>query len=146
MPDPVVRIRLEGGARAPEYASGQAAGADIRARLDAPLVVAPGGRAAVPTGLYLELPAGYEAQVRPRSGLALRQGLTCLNAPGTVDADYRGQVMVILVNHGSEPAEIRDGDRIAQLVVAPVSHALFTPVDAIGETERGSSGFGSTGR
>jgi len=144
--EPRVRVLVDAGASIPEYASAGAAGADLRARLDAPLVLAPGARAAVRTGLRIELPTGYEAQVRPRSGLALKQGLTCLNSPGTVDSDYRGEVRVIIVNLGSETAEIRDGDRIAQLVVAPVSRASFESVDAVGETDRGSGGFGSTGR
>jgi dUTP pyrophosphatase len=142
----VIRVLIEAGASMPEYASGGAAGADLRAHLAEPLVLAPGARAAVPTGLRIELPAGYEAQVRPRSGLALRQGVTCLNSPGTVDSDYRGEVKVILINLGAESAEIKDGDRIAQLVVAPAPRAVFERVDAIGETDRGPGGFGSTGR
>jgi len=110
------------------------------------VILEPGRRAAIPTGLRVELPRGFEAQVRPRSGLALEKGVTCLNSPGTIDSDYRGEVRVILANLGSEPVEIGPGDRIAQLVVAPVSRAAFAPVAALGETERGSGGFGSTGR
>ena len=146
MAEPIVKVLAAAGASLPEYASAGAAGADLKARLDDTLHLAPGARAAVPTGLRLEIPEGYEAQVRPRSGLALRQGLTCLNTPGTIDSDYRGEVKVILVNLGTETAEIRDGDRIAQLVVAPVSRARFEPSDALGESDRGHGGFGSTGR
>jgi len=146
MREVVVRVVAAEGARLPEYASAQAAGADLRARLAEPLVLAPGQRSAVPTGLRIELPEGYEAQVRPRSGLALSKGLTCLNSPGTIDSDYRGEVKVILANLGSETVEIADGDRIAQLVVAPVARAAFARVDALGETDRAAGGFGSTGR
>jgi dUTP pyrophosphatase len=143
--DLVVRIVAEAGAFAPEYQTEGSAGADLRACLASSLTLGPGERAAVPTGLRMEIPAGYEAQVRPRSGLALRQGLTCLNSPGTIDSDYRGEVKVILVNLGSEPATIAHGDRIAQLVVAPVSRASFAAAPSLGETGRGSGGFGSTG-
>ncbi|MBN1243289.1 MAG: dUTP diphosphatase [Spirochaetales bacterium] len=145
MNGPVVEIMLSEGARAPEYASPLAAGADLRARIDAPLVLAPGERAAVPTGIRMALPPGFEAQVRPRSGLALKQGVTCLNTPGTIDADYRGEVSVILVNLGSDNVVIEDGERIAQLVVAPVSRASFSAVDVLDATRRGEGGFGSTG-
>ena len=130
----------------PEYRTDGAAGADLRAFIEEPLVLAPGARAAVPTGLRLELPHGWEAQVRPRSGLALSSGVTCLNTPGTIDSDYRGEVKVILVNLGAEEVRIERGERIAQMVIAPVTRALFTETDAIGETNRGSGGFGSTGR
>jgi dUTP pyrophosphatase len=109
------------------------------------MVIGSGDRAAVPTGIRIELPPGYEAQVRPRSGLALEKGLTCLNSPGTIDSDYRGEIKVILVNLGREAATISDGDRIAQLVVASVSRARFVAVPVLGETARGSGGFGSTG-
>lgn len=125
-----------------------AAGADLVAAL-APgetLTLAPGARALVPCGFALALPAGYEGQVRPRSGLALRHGVTVLNAPGTIDADYRGEVQVILVNLGDAPFAIRRGDRIAQLVVAPVSAPRFSLTEALDDTERGTGGFGSTGR
>lgn len=141
-----VRILLSEGASMPEYRSSLAAGADLRARLVAPLLLGAGERAAVPTGISLAIPPGYEAQVRPRSGLALKEGLTCINSPGTVDADYRGEVKVLLVNLGREEVEIRDGDRIAQLVIAPVARARFEAVTSLDETERGAGGFGSTGR
>lgn len=130
----------------PAYASAGAAGADVRAALDAPLVIAAGERVAIPTGLAVEVPAGYEVQVRPRSGTAWRRGLTVVNAPGTIDSDYRGELMVLMINLGSEPATVEDGDRIAQLVVAPVTRARFVEVDDLTTTERGSGGFGSTGR
>ena len=144
---PEVRFRrLRPDATPPRYMSDGAAGLDLCAALDADLVVAPGGRLAVPTGIALALPAGFEGQVRPRSGLALRHGLTVLNAPGTIDADYRGEVLVVLVNHGREPFTISPGDRIAQLVVAPVARATLTEVAALDESERGVGGFGSTGR
>lgn len=146
MDEPVVRVIAADGAALPAYASPGSAGADLVAFLSEPIRLAPGARVAVPTGLRVELPRGYEAQVRPRSGLALNKGLTCLNSPGTIDSDYRGEVKVILVNLDKEEAEIRGGDRIAQLVVAPVSRAAFVPADSLGETERGSGGFGSTGR
>jgi dUTP pyrophosphatase len=142
----VVRFAAEPGASPPEYKSRGSAGADLRAHLASPMRLAPGERAAVPTGLRLELPEGYEAQVRPRSGLALEKGITCLNSPGTIDSDYRGEVKVILVNLGATDAAIEPGDRIAQLVVAPVSRARFAPAADLAPSERGSGGFGSTGR
>ncbi len=142
---PVVEITLAPGAREPEYASLLAAGADLRARLEAPLALDPGARAAVPTGIRMALPPGYEAQVRPRSGLALKKGVTCLNTPGTIDADYRGEVSVILINLGAERVVIEDGERVAQLVVAPVARAVFSAVEGLGGTARGEGGFGSTG-
>jgi len=128
----------------PTYASEHAAGLDIGSAED--LVLAPGDRHGVATGFAIEIPNGYEVQVRPRSGLALRHGITCLNTPGTIDSDYRGEVKVILANLGSEPFEIRRGERIAQLVPAPVLRAHFTEVRELAETVRGSGGFGSTGR
>ncbi|MBZ0128829.1 MAG: dUTP diphosphatase [Rhodobacteraceae bacterium] len=135
----------------PAYASDGAAGADVRANLPPGqrvegLVIVPGARALVPTGLRLEIPDGFEVQVRPRSGLALKHGLTVANAPGTIDSDYRGPLGVILVNLGTEPVTIRHGERIAQLVVAPVLRARFEQADSLGETARGAAGFGSTGR
>jgi dUTP pyrophosphatase len=145
MDEPQVRFTAEAGARAPEYATDGSAGADIRAFLSTPLVLGPGERAAVPTGLCIEIPPGYEAQVRPRSGLALKKGVTCLNSPGTIDADYRGEIRVILINLGAEPAAIGPGDRIAQLVIVPVSRARFVSSSELGVTVRGSGGFGSTG-
>jgi len=121
---------------------------DLRAAVasDAPLTLAPGARAMVPTGLTIALPAGYEAQVRPRSGLAAKHGITCLNSPGTVDADYRGEVKVILINLGPEPFVIQRGERIAQMVIAPVTQATWDVVATLSETARGAGGFGSTGR
>jgi len=128
----------------PHYATAQAAGLDLRA--DEPVALAPCERRLVPTGLAIELPPGYEGQVRPRSGLAVRHGVGMVNAPGTVDADYRGEVQVLLVNHGGEPVAFERGERIAQLVVAPVVQAELVEAEALGETGRGGGGFGSTGR
>ncbi|SOE00270.1 dUTP diphosphatase [Caenispirillum bisanense] len=131
----------------PAYETAHAAGMDLRAALpeDAPLTLAPMGRALVPTGLAFALPEGFEAQVRPRSGLAAKHGVTVLNSPGTVDADYRGEVKVILVNLGDAPFTIARGDRIAQMIVAPVTRAVWAEVDALPESARGAGGFGSTG-
>jgi len=129
----------------PAYASQGAAGADLRAAVAAPLVVAPGARLVVPTGLVLEIPAGFEGQVRARSGLALKRGLALANGVGTIDADYRGEVGVLVVNLGSEPVTLARGDRIAQLVIAPVARAVFEEAPGLGETPRGAGGFGSTG-
>ncbi|CAN5435572.1 dUTP diphosphatase [soil metagenome] len=128
----------------PAYATAGAAGMDVVAAED--IILAPGGRAAVPTGFAIAVPEGYEVQVRPRSGLALKHGVTCLNTPGTIDSDYRGEVKVILANLGSEAFEITRGDRIAQLVPAVVQRADVCEVDALDETSRGAGGFGSTGR
>lgn len=130
----------------PAYATVGAAGMDLRAQLEAPITLPPIGRALVPTGLFIELPQGYEAQVRPRSGLAIKYGLTVLNSPGTIDADYRGEIKVALVNLSAEPFEIQDGERIAQLVVARHEEVTWQPVEELGETERGAGGFGHTGR
>jgi dUTP pyrophosphatase len=132
----------------PTYQSAHAAGLDLLAAVpeSAPLVLAPGQRAMVPTGLAIALPEGFEAQVRPRSGLAAKHGVTVLNAPGTIDADYRGEIQVILINHGAEPFAIRRGERIAQMVIAPVVQAEPNSVSTLPETSRGSGGFGSTGR
>lgn len=141
----VVRFVAGPGAVAPSYESAGAAGADLRACLSEELVIEPGRRALVPTGLRLELPPGYEAQVRPRSGLALKHGVTCLNSPGTIDQDYRGELGVILVNLGDAPFTVRSGDRIAQLVVAPVARAAFEESGGLEATDRGHGGFGSTG-
>jgi dUTP pyrophosphatase len=129
----------------PDYMSEHAAGADLRATVREQLTLLPGARALVPTGFSIALPFGYEAQVRPRSGLAIRTGVTCLNTPGTIDADYRGEVQVVLANLGTEPVVIRRGDRIAQIIVAPVSRARFDLVDQLPPTARGDGGFGSTG-
>ena len=132
----------------PAYQSAHAAGLDLLAAVaeDAPLALAPGDSALVPTGLAIALPEGFEAQVRPRSGLAAKHGVTVLNAPGTIDADYRGEVSVILINHGRAPFVIRRGERIAQMVIAPVARAELLPVNLLASTERGSGGFGSTGQ
>jgi dUTP pyrophosphatase len=131
----------------PEYQSAHAAGLDLLAAvpLDVPLILAPGQHALVPTGLSIALPPGYEAQVRPRSGLAAKHGVTVLNSPGTVDADYRGEISVILINHGAIPFTIRRGERIAQLVIAAVARAELVAAVTLSTTERGSGGFGSTG-
>ena len=147
---PIVRVkRLANGVGLdlPAYETELAAGCDVRAAVsgDAPLVLAPGEREMVPTGLAFALPPGWEVQVRPRSGLAAKKGVTCLNTPGTIDADYRGEVKVILINHGAEPLTINRGDRIAQLVFAPVYQAHFEEVAALDDTARGDGGFGSTG-
>ncbi|WP_289034866.1 dUTP diphosphatase [uncultured Roseibium sp.] len=129
----------------PAYQSDLAAGLDLLAAVDEPLVLSPGKRALVPTGLAMALPAGFEGQVRPRSGLAVKNGVTVLNTPGTIDADYRGEVKVILINLGDEPFTIERGARIAQLVVAPVLQADLIEVESLSETQRGAGGFGSTG-
>jgi len=142
----VLRLAEGLGLPLPAYVSADSAGADVVAALSEDLVLAPLARALVPTGFSLEIPAGYEVQLRPRSGLALNAGLTLLNAPGTIDADYRGPVGVIVANLGSEPYTIHRGDRIAQMVVAPVIQALFREVSELGATDRGTGGFGSTGR
>ena len=136
------------GLALPAYHSTHAAGLDLLAAVpaDVPLVLAPGQHAPVPTGLAIALPEGFEAQIRPRSGLALRHGVTVLNAPGTVDADYRGEIAVILINQGADPFTIHRGERIAQMVIAPVARAEFVPAVSLPESDRGSGGFGSTGR
>lgn len=131
---------------APRPASQGAAGSDLRAAVSEPLVLPPGGRTAVPTGLVLEIPPGFEAQVRPRSGLALSHGVTVANAPGTIDSDYRGEVAVILVNLGSEDYTVRRGDRVAQLVLARVETVEWEESDELSPSRRGDGGFGSTGR
>jgi dUTP pyrophosphatase len=149
MPSPEIEIEVKrlangGGLPLPSYASAGAAGLDVVAAED--LVLAPGARRAVATGFALAIPAGFEVQVRPRSGLALKHGITCLNTPGTIDSDYRGEVKVILANLGSDPFEVRRGERIAQLVPAPVLRATFREVEELDSTQRGAGGFGSTGR
>jgi dUTP pyrophosphatase len=148
---PVIAVRRlphGEGLPLPAYETLHAAGMDLRAAVpeDSPVTLRPGDRHAAPTGLALAIPPGFEGQVRPRSGLALRHGVTCLNAPGTVDADYRGEVMVILVNHGTEDFVVRRGDRIAQLLISPVSQATWAEVETLDDTVRGAGGFGSTGR
>ena len=129
----------------PQYATPQSAGVDLRADIPEGIVLEPLGRAMVPTGLYLEIPAGFEAQVRPRSGLAAKKGITVLNSPGTIDADYRGEVRVILVNLSSEPFTVEPGERIAQMVIARHEHVEWEEVEVLEESERGAGGFGSTG-
>ncbi|MDP9138802.1 MAG: dUTP diphosphatase [Pseudomonadota bacterium] len=143
IPLPIKRLASGDGLPLPDYASGGAAGLDLRAAADRTL--APGERCLMPTGFAVALPEGFEAQVRPRSGLAIHHGLTVLNAPGTVDCDYRGEISVPLINHGAAAFSIRRGDRIAQLVVAPVARANLIEVDRLDETARGEGGFGSSG-
>ena len=130
----------------PEYATSQSAGLDLRAHLAEPLLLNPGERAMIPTGLRMALPPGWEAQVRPRSGLALKQGVTVLNSPGTIDADYRGPVGVILINHGADSFSVEPGERIAQLVFARFEQAVWQPVKELDQTERAEGGFGHSGR
>jgi len=142
----VIGTVMKEGARLPHFATEKAAGADLHAFLpDGPMSLASGAYALIPTGLIIEIPEGYEAQVRPRSGLAAKFGVTVLNAPGTIDSDYRGEVKVILINHGIEPFPINHGDRIAQLVISSVQTCDFKVVQTITMTERGDKGFGSTG-
>ena len=148
---PIIEFKLLdhfAGLEMPSYETALAAGADLRAALEGgqAMTLAPGARALVPTGFCMALPAGYEAQIRPRSGLAYKHGITCLNTPGTIDADYRGEVKVLLINHGSEAFEINHGERIAQMIIAPIVQAKFTVVETLSETARGAGGFGSTGR
>ena len=129
----------------PAYATALSAGMDLRANLDSPITLAPLQRCLVPTGLYIALPAGYEAQIRPRSGLALKKGITVLNSPGTIDADYRGEIRIILVNLSNEPFVVEDGERIAQMVIARHEQAAWLQVEQLDETARGAGGFGHTG-
>ena len=129
----------------PAYETEHAAGMDLRAAVIDPIVIPPGGRALIPTGLRIAVPPGYEAQIRPRSGLALKHGITLPNTPGTIDADYRGEIRVILLNLGDEPFSIQRGDRIAQLIVAPVARVRWAGVDRLSDTRRGDGGFGHTG-
>lgn len=148
---PFVRVQVlphGEGLPLPEYQTAHAAGMDLRAALDEgkTMSLSAGERALIPTGLIMELPAGYEAQVRPRSGLALKHGVTVLNSPGTIDADYRGEVKVLLVNHGRDAFTIERGERIAQMVIQPVAHATLQVVAELNDSARGSGGFGSTGR
>jgi dUTP pyrophosphatase len=137
--------RLRGTAIVPRYMTAGSAGMDLSSAAEAAVVLAPGARLGVPTGLAIALPVGYEAQVRPRSGLAIKHGITVVNAPGTIDADYRGEIVVLLVNLGGEPFSIAPGDRIAQLVVAPVVQVQLEEVEALDDTARGAGGFGHTG-
>lgn len=146
MTAPRVRFRrLRPDAVVPAYMTADAAGLDLAAALDAPVTLAPGARAAIGTGLAMELPRGFEGQVRPRSGLAKNHGVTVVNAPGTIDADYRGEIKIILINHGQTDFTIARGDRVAQLVIAPVLRATWCETSPLPETQRGAGGFGSTG-
>lgn len=144
----IARLPHSEGIELPAYGTEGAAGMDLRAAVpdDAPLVIQPGARALVPTGLTIAVPPGHEAQIRPRSGLALKHGITCLNSPGTIDCDYRGEVGVILANLGSEPFTINRGDRIAQMVIAAYAKIAWEEKASLSETQRGAGGFGSTGR
>ncbi|MCI6479496.1 MAG: dUTP diphosphatase [Candidatus Treponema excrementipullorum] len=142
---PEVKCVTSPGAVLPSYQTKGAAGADICACIESDVVIGVGERVMVPTGLFFEIPQGYEVQVRPRSGLAVKNGVTCLNTPGTIDSDYRGEIKVILINLGQKPFTVKNGDRIAQIVVSPVEQASFCKVDVLSSTERGEGGFGSTG-
>lgn len=146
-PLPLMILPHAEGLALPAYQTEGAAGADLRAAVpeDAPITLAPGARAMVPTGIKMAIPEGFEIQVRPRSGLAAKFGVTCLNTPGTVDWDYRGELRVILINHGAEDFVVNRGERIAQMILAPVVQAAFEVVDTLPETQRGEGGFGSTG-
>jgi dUTP pyrophosphatase len=146
MPHVLLKIINASNNPLPHYATEGAAGMDVRAFLQEPVVLKSLERTAVPTGLFFEIPAGYEVQVRPRSGLALKQGITCLNTPGTIDSDYRGELKVILINLSAEPQTIHTGDRIAQLVLQKVEQVQWQPVETLTETARSSGGFGSTGK
>ncbi len=140
-----VKVINKGGQPLPTYATTQSAGMDLRADIDSPITLKPMERRLIPTGLYIALPKGYEAQVRPRSGLALKHGITVLNTPGTVDADYRGELMVLLINFSAEDFIINAGERIAQMVIARHEQAEFVEVEVLDETERGAGGYGHTG-
>ena len=140
-----IQVINKGRQPMPQYATADSAGMDLRANLESPVVLKPLERRLIPTGLYMALPAGYEAQVRPRSGLALKKGITVLNSPGTIDADYRGEVGVLLINLSQEDFVVNDGERIAQMVIARCEQAAFVEVDVLSETERGAGGYGHTG-
>ena len=140
------RVVNKGRHPLPQYATDHSAGLDLRANLDTPITLAPGAYKLIPTGLYIELPEGTEAQVRPRSGLAFKHGVTVLNSPGTIDADYRGEVGVLLINHGKEPFEVKDGERVAQLVVSRYERIRFEENADLRASERGTGGFGHTGK
>ena len=141
-----VKIINRSGNELPAYATAGAAGMDLRASLESPVQLAPMERALIPTGLFIELPESYEAQIRPRSGLAVKQGITCLNTPGTIDADYRGEIKVILINLSQEEQTIHPGDRIAQIVINKVERVLWKAVTTISTTDRNAGGFGHTGK
>ena len=130
----------------PSYATEGAAGMDLRAALAEPMLLQPGSRSLIPTGIAIAVPAGFEAQVRPRSGLAIKHGITMLNSPGTIDSDYRGEIKVIAINHGSEPFKVEHGERIAQLILAPVARAEWSQVESLDSTSRSDGGFGHTGK
>ena len=140
-----IKVINKGAQPLPTYATAQSAGMDLRANIDSPITLKPMERRLIPTGLYISLPQGYEAQVRPRSGLALKHGITVLNTPGTIDADYRGEIMVLLINFSTEDFIINNGERIAQMVIARHEQATFIEVDILDETERGAGGYGHTG-
>ncbi len=140
-----IRIINQSNHPLPHYQTAQSAGMDIHAFLENPVSIAPGERTLIPTGLFIELPTGYEAQIRPRSGLAYKHGITVLNSPGTIDADYRGEIKVLLINHGNQAFEIQSGERIAQMIIAKHETATWIQTDELSETERGSGGYGSTG-
>ena len=140
-----IKVVNKGHQPLPEYATPQSAGMDLRANIEAPITLKPMERRLIPTGLYIALPVGYEAQIRPRSGLALKHGITVLNTPGTIDADYRGELMVLLVNFSDSDFIINDGERIAQMVIARHEQGIFEVVEALGDTERGTGGYGHTG-
>ncbi|WP_174235433.1 dUTP diphosphatase [Chitinophaga barathri] len=146
MADIQVKIINRSANPLPSYATADAAGMDLRANLEAAVTLQPMERTLVPTGLFMELPSGFEAQVRPRSGLAIKQGLTLLNTPGTIDADYRGEIKIIIINLSVEPQTIQHGDRIAQMVIAPFVQATLAEVPELSDTERGAGGFGHTGK
>lgn len=141
-----INIINKSGQALPAYETNHAAGMDIRANLSEPVLLKPMQRVLIPTGLFMELPVGYEAQVRPRSGLAFKHGITVLNSPGTIDADYRGELKVLLINFGEEPFEIRHGERIAQMIIARHETAEWITVEELSETARGAGGYGSTGK
>ena len=140
-----IKVVNKGHQPQPEYATPQSAGMDLRANIEAPITLKPMERRLIPTGLYIALPVGYEAQIRPRSGLALKHGITVLNTPGTIDADYRGELMVLLVNFSDSDFIINDGERIAQMVIARHEQGIFKVVEALDDTERGTGGYGHTG-
>lgn len=140
-----IKVIANSGAVLPEYKTSGAAGADICALVESPVTIPAGKFAMIPTGLFFEIPEGYEVQIRPRSGLAAKNGVTVLNTPGTIDSDYRGEIKVILINLGEKDFVINSGDRIAQMVIAPVTQATFEKTDSLSDTERGAGGFGSTG-
>jgi len=141
-----IKVNYTGKHELPQFETAQSAGMDLRANIDAPVVLQPGDRTLIPTGIKMALPDGYEAQIRPRSGLAYKHGITVLNSPGTIDADYRGDVGVLLINHGQEPFTVEDGMRVAQMVVAQYSQFQWEPVADLSATDRGEGGFGSTGK